>query len=223
MTIVTSDELADYLNGVTWSLSQTNHIANVVLPGIQQELENYLNRPIEPMHVREARQPDCDGRIWPTVTPVIKMISIDYSPVGGSVQTPNPPLYVPAALSPDPGVAREWDPAITPTQAPNWLVQQQGSSFITIPGFTWDPSMSVTMPGYVLIEYIGGYNGYIDTALKLDILRVAAREVERVYDNAVTLTDGAAQQKVSSDPRTKGWTPDELAQWDRLRRRVVVS
>lgn len=219
MTIVTGEMLSDYLNGVAWTPRQAMHVEYVVLPGVQRELETYLNRPVEAMHVREARIPDCEGRVWPTVTPVWQVLAIDYTPAGGSPIVPTG-YAPPVPLAPIVQTARQWDPAGTQMQAPNWAIQQ-GQPYIVIPGY-WDPSISLSGQ-YVLVEYIGGYNGYVDEALKLAILRVAAREVERLYDNAVSLRDGSGVAVSPSDPRNKGWTAEELAQFDRLRRRVVVS
>jgi hypothetical protein len=220
MTLVNSEQLADYLNGATWSPRQQLHIEEIVLPGVQRELETYLNRPVEPMHVREARQPDCEGRVWPTVSPVWQVLAIHFAPGGDSIalDTSFEPVV---PMAPSIVTAREWDPAGTKMKAPNWIIQQ-GSAYIFVPGYIWDPSVPLS-GSYVVVEYIGGYNGYVDEGLKLDVLRVAAREVERTYDNAVSLRDGAGVALGPSDPRPKGWQPDELAKWDRLRRRVVVS
>lgn len=221
MSVVTLDEMSAYCNNPDWSPSQAQHIEQAVLPGIQRGLETYLNRPIEPMHVREARQPDCEGRLWPTVTPVWNIIKIDYAPIGGSILTPSP--YAPAVpMAPVMVTAREWDPAGTMMGAPNWMWQGGGVNYITIPGVPWDPSQP-GIGGYVVVEYVGGYNGYVDEGLKLDIMRVAAREISALYDNSIGLRDGAGADAQISDRRDKGWTKDELAAWDRLRRRVVVT
>lgn len=220
MTVVTSEDLADYLNGPTWSPRQQLMIDETILPGVQNELETYLNRPVEPMHVREARQPDCEGRVWPTVSPVWRVLAIHYAPAGTVIDL-QPTFDPDVPMVPQIQTARQWDPAGVGIQAPNWLIQQ-GSPFIFIPGAVWDPSMPAGYGGYAVVEYLGGYNGYVDSGLKLAMLRVAAREVERLFDNAITLRDGAGLPTGPSDPRNKGWSAEELAQWDRLRRRVVV-
>lgn len=214
MTLVDSTALSAYMGGATWTEIQESHITDVVLPGVQQELELYLNRPVEPMHVREARPIDDCGRVFLTVTPVWEVIGID---LNGTVETPT--QYQPAALSDVPAIARKYDPAITKMSGTPFWAAQPG--FITVTAYI--SSLLAGVPNQAVVEYIGGYLGYTDDALKLAILRVAAREVERLYDTSIGLRDGAGQPAGESDRRGKGWTPQELAMFDRLRRRVVST
>jgi hypothetical protein len=81
----------------------------------------------------------------------------------------------------------------------------------------------VGVPGvHFVVEYVGGYNGYLNAALKMGIMRVAAREVSVHNDHTLSLRDGNAEQAAQSDNRPTGWTPEELKQFDRLRRRIIV-
>jgi hypothetical protein len=216
MPLVTSADLAAYMHGLTWTPVQQAQIDGVVLPGVQQQLEQYLGRPVEPMHVREAR-PFTDGRIWLTVSPVWQILSYDWQGQG----TFQPTTYVPAPLPPS-NMARTWDDASTGMNgSPNGTFVDLG---VMPPGYFFMASDIMSyVPVSVIVEYIGGYNGFADQALKLAIERVAAREVERLYDNTIGLRDGSGQPAGDSDPRPKGWQPDELAAFDRIRRRVVAT
>jgi hypothetical protein len=215
--LVNADDLSAYLGGPIWTPLQRNHIETVVLPGVQQELENWLNRPVEPTQVREARPVDCNGIVWLTVSPVWQVLSIDY----GTGTTPTTPdQYVPGAMGVTAVADRRWDPAGAGVQGAPWMAAQPG--YLTVQPPLMFPNGYQVIPT-VVVTYIGGYNGYVDQALKLDIERVAAREVERLYDNSLSLRDGAGQPAGMSDQRDKGWTDGELAKWTRLRRPVVAT
>lgn len=73
---------------------------------------------------------------------------------------------------------------------------------------------------WFIAEYTGGYNGYIDDSLKLAILEVASRTMVPNHDDTLTIKDDVAREPVGQ-PMVKGWTPEELQQFDRIRRRMV--
>lgn len=77
MSIVTVQELQDYMSGVGLAVDQQLALQDV-LDGVQRELERYCQRPLERMERTEAVFPDDAGRLWPKATP-IESVS---SPVG---------------------------------------------------------------------------------------------------------------------------------------------
>lgn len=74
MTIVSVPELVDYMSNVTLTADQLE-AAELVLEGVQGELEVYLNRPVEPREVTEVLQ-SLDGYVRPRITPVVQVLSV---------------------------------------------------------------------------------------------------------------------------------------------------
>lgn len=209
MTLVNSDELKSYMGGLELTTAQTAIVDQVILPGVQQDLENYLGRPVEPVIVREGLRPDDKGFLWFRVTPIHEIVSVVRS--DGSTVTLEQTPVAPSISNPDDlRVYNEWG---TPE-----LFGYQLSTFSI--GYIGYPTM--VAPPYYLATYTAGYNGYVNEALKLDILRVSARECEMQFDDTMSLRGGQTEAASDSDTRMKGWTEDELRKWDRLRRRVAV-
>jgi hypothetical protein len=60
-------------------------------------------------------------------------------------------------------------------------------------------------------------------SIMLAILRVAAREFQTNHDDTMSLRDTSATTPTDPVPvPRKGWQDDELRQFDRIRRRVVI-
>lgn len=72
------------------------------------------------------------------------------------------------------------------------------------------------------VDYLGGVNADLDPGSKLAIMRVAAREFMHNHGDGMSLTNTEARPGSDPTPVPKGWTQDELTQFDRLRRRVIV-
>lgn len=209
MALVEVDELVSYMGGITLTTAQKTHVQEVILPGIQQELENYCNRPLEPVIVREGLRPDDRGFLWFRVTPIHEITSVTRS--DGSTVTLNTTPVAPTVSNPDD--LRVYDEWGTPE-----LYGYQLSAFSL--GYMGYPTMVATP--YYLAIYTAGYNGFVNEALRLDIMRVGARECEMQFDDTMSLRGGQTEAASDSDSRVKGWTQDELSKWDRLRRRVAV-
>lgn len=206
--LVTADELTAYMGGVQLTNEERDITESVILPGVQQDLELFLNRPVEPVQVRESLLVDEYGYTVLTVTPVWKIIKVQQS--DGAVITGS--SYVPPAMVDDPSTNRSVDYSGL-GEYPLPFRYNVGS---------WGISAAWGGPAtYVIVEYIAGYKGYTDKAIKLAILRVAAREVERQFDNSVTLVGGSVEAVQDSDSRIKGWTQEELNRFRRIRRRVI--
>jgi hypothetical protein len=198
MAIVTVGELRSYMSGVSLTAGQVAS-AQLVLDGVQEELELYLGRPIQPVQVRESRRSDIMGDIALSVTPVIRVLSI--RPITSTEVTEY--TTTPIDLSDvDDEASRNVDMA--PEQ-----------SFI-VPGginvgyqFAW-----------YTIEYVGGYNGWVDNAMKMAVLEVASRTMTVNHDDTLSIVDGLASPPQAA-PTQKGWTDDELKRFDRQRRRTA--
>jgi hypothetical protein len=76
--------------------------------------------------------------------------------------------------------------------------------------------------GPVVVTYVGGIDGEDEDDVRLAILRVAAREMATNHDDVLTNAELSTTTPPKRDTRALGWTKDELAEFDRLRRRTVV-
>jgi hypothetical protein len=210
MTLITSDELIAYMGGVKLTPKQLGITEMVILPGVQQELENYLNRPVEPVIVREAVRANETGFLYFRVTPIHEIRSVALSD-GTNI----PLATVPASEVVNPDQLRTMEEWGVPE-----LYGYQLTGYVGLPSGYY-PAIGMGRPFY-RVEYIAGYNGFLNEALKLDVLRVSAREVEMQFDDSMSLRGGQTEAASDSDNREKGWTQPELQKWDRLRRRVAV-
>jgi hypothetical protein len=205
--LVDIEELLQYMGGMKLTDDQKGITESVILPGVQEELETHLNRPIEPVRVREAVRADDQGWLWLGVTPVHQIFSVTRS------DGPNVPI-----------VQTPWADLAVDDEYRSWTAWGNPDLYrYRVGGISWNaPYPNPWAASYYLLEYIGGYNGYVDNGLKLAICRVAAREVEMQFDDTMSVRGGGQEAAQDSDSRQKGWTDDELKKWDRLRRRVVV-
>lgn len=210
MTIVKLDELSAYMGGFKVSNEvQRGIIESVILPGVQQDLETHLNRPVEPILVRESIRPDDTGFLWFRHTPIHYIISIT-APDGTELPLDQAVSGLVTVLDDDNiRVLDEWG-----------MPELFGYQLTTVP-YSGGYFGSINRVFYQ-VEYVAGYNGYVNEGLKLDLCRIAAREVEMQFDDTMSLRGSSTEAASDSDSRPKGWTDDELRRWDRLRRRTVV-
>ena len=209
--IVSVDELKSYMSDITLSESQEAAVEEV-LAGIQQDLEDHINRPLQPVQVREYIQTDSLGYANVRVSPVWKVIRRDQmdgmtSFLSYDLTTP----YVPPVLERDPLIGEDG------TVIDYWGVESWGAP-IHVPG-----GIFIGVPDtWFAIEYVGGALGFMNQKVKLAIMRVAAREVTGLHDNTLSLRQGNAEPAADPDPRPKGWTDEELQRFERMRRRVII-
>lgn len=198
MSLVTVEELIEYMSDIRLTPNQ-RVAAQYVIDGVQQELENYLNRPLEPVLVREAGVSDYDGIVYASVTPVHEVRSIE--PLTGTPTTYETVIEPIDVDEFDRIMDRLPSTSIGPTAVAGGIYAGQ-------------------IGRWFVITYVGGYKGYVDAALKLDIMRVAAREMTDNHDDVLSIKTDFAQEP-NVPPVILGWTPDELKKWDRQRRRVI--
>ena len=199
MALVTVADLRKYMSDISLSSKQMD-MAQLALDAAQQALETYLGRPVQPVQVREKRRSNSAGDLVLSVTPVHQVLSVRLS---SATENTIPTDPTPIALTAS-DIDRLWDAAPT--------------SYNIVPGGVY-VGRSRT---YYVIEYIGGYNGYADDFLKNQILEVASRTMTVNHDDTLTIKGDMAQEPSGAQQIKKGWTEDELKQFDRLRRRVVV-
>lgn len=197
MPLVTVDDLRKYMSDISLTANQQTS-ALLVINGVQQALENYLGRPVQPVQIREKRRSDGSGDLPLSVTPVQKIISIR----GASAST----LTVPPVDT-------------TPISAAQIARIEDSMPMNTsiIPGGVYVG----TAFGWYVVEYIGGYNGYVDDFLKLQILEVASRTMTVNHDDTLSIKDDVAREPANAASIEKGWRQEELALFDRLRRRTA--
>lgn len=204
--LVSEDELIAFMSDINLNTRQRANLT-MVLNGVQEDLETYLNRPLEPVQIREVVRTDWQGYTYFTYTPVRKIIAVQTTEPLLDPDTP----YVPAPMDRDPLVDDD-----------DRVLQHVVPQFINPPG-KHPSALYVGDPwGWYIIEYVAGYDGYALNGLKLAIMRVASRDIETTDDDTLSLRDGNAERATPPDTRPTGWTDDELKRWDRFRRRVVV-
>src|SRR5690606_26067928 len=79
MAVVTPEELKRYMSGLNMSVDQSQN-AQDVIDGVQNELEVYINRPIEFGLFREVCRIDADGVANTSRSPISKVDGIVFVP-----------------------------------------------------------------------------------------------------------------------------------------------
>jgi hypothetical protein len=213
MSIINFDELKAYMGGNTLSPNEKELCENIIIPGIQEELEIYLNTKVELVQVRESLQPECDGYVYFTIAPVKEIISAIWSGTGTVPLTIN--QYVPDPPVVSPSITR---PVINRTgTAGTDYAYRLNTGYMGLPGL-----YGGGMTPYMVMDYIAGYDCTNDNSLKMALLRVTSREVERQFDTTAGIRSGTLENVSESDLRPKGWTREELKAFDRLKRRVIM-
>lgn len=179
MTIVSTDELVAYMSNITLSDSQLE-IAELVLEGLQQSLEDYLGRAVEVKTVVTTGFPNESGFLR-LDTPVVSVASVEQNEI---------------------------------TLAPEYYELVPGGIFIA--GLSAYESV---------VTYSAGIAG--TPAMKLAILRAGAREMTYKHDDTLSIKGLTSRNVAEGEPKggsgkvAWGLQPEELAQFDRYRRRVV--
>ena len=110
----------------------------------------------------------------------------------------------------------------------NPVTGETGTTRLELPYGAWSPGQNMIRVGYaatsmgpVSVDYLGGENGDKIPGLKLAIMRVAAREFAHNHDDGMSIQNTELRPPEDPTPVAKGWTVEELAKFDRFRRRVV--
>ena len=204
--IVAVDELREHMGNPQWSDSQRANAAQVLL-GVQDDLEDYLNRPLSPVQVREVVQCDEGGYVNARYAPVIKVISTEAVQQGFAALTST-------QITVKQIVADDMADRIADFAPPTGTVI--GNPLI-VPGgwYVGDPG------NWYLVEYIACYIGPLEK-FKLAIKIVAARIFAPNNSDTINFREDRGETAENSDDRPIMWTEEELQQFDRARRRVIA-
>lgn len=204
MALVTPEDLSNHMSGIRMNETQIAS-ARDILAGVQAELEDYINRPLEPVRSREMVRVDRSGYLNVLNTPVHAVLRIqDYGSTLPSLPSDVVPNYTPEESAALPLV--------------DYVPDNNGRAMIVPGGVRYG-----TPGGYVLIEYLAGGTPFVIRALpkiKLAIMRVAAREFDAMHNDSMRVSGGSTE--ATPAPTEVGWTQPELVAFDRLRRRVVA-
>lgn len=113
-------------------------------------------------------------------------------------------------------------PIVSVTSPTGYQRAHGKNALVTSSGF--GPSYGFDGFQPVTVTYIGGLDPDGDDLedVKLAILRVAAREATTRHDDVLDPNDLTARRVEDRDKQKLGFQPDELAKFDRLRRRTVL-
>lgn len=204
--LVSVEDLATYMDQPRLTNRQED-AAELVLVGLQSELEAILRRPVEPIRLVEeyvVAEQYLFGRStflpftdeWLTTTQTPYSLALRNSPVVSVEQ-------VRVKLIP-------WTTA--------WQVHTPGHDYVVR---KWGIDLYRVNPNdKVEVTYTGGLDGEAIPFLKLSILRAAAREMTNQVDDVVGLKDIQTQ---SVPIKQTGFTPEEIALLRRWKRKQPVG
>jgi len=204
--LATVDELATYMDQSRFSNRQ-EEVAELVLVGLQSELETILRRPVEvDEYVEEFRVDETylNGRN------VFLPLTDDYAPY---LDNPYP---VAVSNSPVSGVSQV-RVKFYPGDG-GWNVFQPGVDYAPR---KWGVDVyRVRANDIIEITYSGGLDGSAIAFLKLSILRAAAREMTNQVDDVVGLKD---LQTNDVPQKQTGFTEEEIRVLSRWKRKQPAS
>lgn len=198
--IVTRVELSDYMSGFTLNpVYGQDDAADMVIAGVQTDLERYLNRSLEPQTVTERVPVDREsGVVKTTRTPILSI------PTGAPYYFYGDRIFV----------------------AGNYTTMDV-SLYVLGHHISEQEWMTVTYTaGYDARSVLAGGPGDPSFAdVRLAVLRVASREMTNRHDD--TLSVKGLDTRNEGEPTgpqngVQGWTYDELRMHDRLRKRTIA-
>jgi hypothetical protein len=206
--LVSVDDLATYMD-IRFSNRQTR-AAQIVLSGLQSELESHLRRPIESGTFVESHVIPSDFGSFP-----ISAHLYDYS----LDTTGNPPSYIRPAVT----VYSRNSPISTvhsitvysPSPSAASASLREGVDYVT-QRYGVDLYRALANDR-VEIHYTAGLDGESIPIFRLLILRAASREMQNMHDDVVGLKDLETR---NVGPLVTGFTPEELQsvrRWRRIR------
>lgn len=211
MALVTVEELRNYMD-IDFSNKQQQG-AQVVLDGLQDELEWLLRRPVEVGEYTETWDVPSNQNPYALRAPY----SYDSSLGGATYLSKNLGLVdIPFDLHLDqsPIVSIQSITRVRPQVADKVLIA--GQEYL---GTKWGAYVYNVQAGdSITVEYTAGLNGENLPFLKLVLLRAAAREVQNLHDDVVGLKDLNTRNVA---PLDVGFTDMEERRLDRYRRRRI--
>lgn len=204
--LVSVQDLATYMDQPRLSNRQED-AAELVLAGVQSELEAILRRPVEPVRLVEEY----------TVTEQYLFGRATFLPFSdewiGVTQTPYS-----LALRNSPVISVEQVRVKLIPWTTDWQVHVRGLDYVVR---KWGLDLYRVNPNdKIEVTYTGGLNGEDIAFLKLSILRAAAREMTNQVDDVVGLKD---LQTRDAPMKQTGFTPEEIALLKRWKRKQPVG
>lgn len=208
MALVTTSELSSYMSATPITTAQVAS-AKAIIEGVQNELEMYINRPLETRIARELVRTDTVGFARLRSAPILSVTKVSYVNTGSLTPLEMMDYQIDDLFE---------SPSITTYDL---VPANFGYGLITSGG------VNLGSPNtYFVVEYTGGGGDHITQylpSIKLAIMRVASREWQHLHDDTVKLNNGDIGDAVDpGEAKLRGWAPEELAKFDRIRRRVIV-
>ena len=207
MALVTSSDLVTYMD-ITLTLRQQD-AADIVLAGLQSELETYLGRKVEAAAVTEDHILDSNHLGMPE-TSFFYNSHLLSSAVGTLTYT-DPPGMIYLRESPVNSVTSVTLTPVTPGSAVVTLVA--GTDYVAR---RWGVDVyRGSANDKITVVYNAGMAGASIPALKLMILRAATREMQNMHDDVVGIKDLEPRNVA---PMETGFSETELLAVKRYRR-----
>lgn len=208
--LVDSDELATYMDIGRFNNRQEDN-AELILAGVQSEIETFLRRPIEPVELVEVyRIPEDYLYVSATAYFYDHTTDTTVDPIERVVQPP----YV-LHLNNSPVVEVEQVRRKGLNEA-SWTVMTPGQQYSVS---KWGIDLfNVVSYDQIEVSYTAGLNGVDIPYLKLLILRIASREMQNLTDDVVGLKDLTTREVAVRDV---GLTDADKATLKRWRRRQI--
>lgn len=188
--------------------NRQQYTAELVLEGLQSELESYLRRPVEVASFTENYRVETTNVGIPTS-------SFFYDTTIGTNEKPQtflqPPYTVYLRNSPVASVTSVTVTAPTPGSTPEVL--EDGRDYV-VRRYGIDVYRTFANDN-IEVVYSAGLEGGQIKHFKLMILRAAAREMQNMHDDVVGIKDLETRNVA---PLTTGFTPEELQSVRRWRR-----
>lgn len=206
--LVTVADLTAYMDRTRLTNRQED-AAELVLAGLQSELETILRRPVEvDEYVEEHTVPE----------DYLRYQSFYHSLRHEATPFTIPPFVLPVRNSPIVTVTQvRWMPA-PPAGNPGWRILSDQVDY-TVRRWGLD-LYRVAANDRIEVTYTGGLDGAAIPFLKLSILRAAAREMLNQVDDVVGLKEMQTQQAAE---RATGFTEEEQRVLKRWKRRQVST
>lgn len=208
--LVDSDDLATYMDIGRFNNRQEDN-ANLIIAGVQSEIETFLRRPIEHSQlVEEYRIPE--DYLYVSASAYFYDHTTDTSvdPIERVVQ---PPYVLHLNNSPVVSVSLVRRKGLNEASYTTMVAGQQYS----VSGYGID-LFSVVSFDRVEVTYTAGLDGDAIPYLKLLVLRVASREMQNLTDDVVGLKDLTTREVAIRDV---GLTDGDKATLKRWRRRQI--
>jgi len=206
--LVTVADLTAYMDQTRLTNRQED-AAELILAGLQSELETILRRPVEVDEYVEIHTVPED---------YLRYQSFYHSLRHEATPFTIPPFVLAVQNSPIVSVSQvRWMPA-PPAGNPGWRVLTTETDY-TVRKWGLD-LYRVAANDQIEVTYTGGLDGPSIPFLKLSILRAAAREMTNQTDDVVGLREIQTQQAVE---RATGFTEEEQRVLKRWKRRQVST